>query len=136
MGIQVVWDDDAKTIIRYSFERSWTWAEFETAQREAHAKIDTVTHKVGVIIGGPADATLPLNMLSHIRSGLRNKHPRTCVAVLLIYTPFQRALFNAAISLTRRSSAIFHAASSVDEARALITAHLRELNRLVTPPER
>jgi hypothetical protein len=125
MGIRIVWDDEAKTIIRYIFDAVWTWDDFFNAKAEAYALIDTVQHKVGIIMDGPSDLRLPANMLTHSRSALRNKHPNTSVIAAVIHKPFLRIMFNTLINLTKGDDATIHLVSTVDEARQLIADRLR-----------
>jgi hypothetical protein len=128
MSIIIAWDDETKTVIRYSFDRCWTWAEFFEARDMAHIEMNAVQHKVGVIMDAPPDTILPPNVLANVRSALQTKHPNTCMIVFLIHSPYLRAMFNTAVTLARRSTASFHMTSSLDEARALIAGRLPSLS--------
>jgi len=92
MGIQVVWDDDAKRMIRYNFDERWSWDEFFAAREGAIRLIDTVSHKIGVIMDLPPNIEVPPNVLTNVRSALRTKHPNTVVIVFVITTPLLRTM--------------------------------------------
>jgi hypothetical protein len=124
VGIKIVWDDDTKTVIRYVFDTQWSWDDFFTAKAEAYTRIDTVSHKVGIIMDAPPDVTLPPNALTHGRTALKNKHPNTALVVCVLTKPFLRAMINMLIRLARGSSASIHMVSSVEEARQLIAERL------------
>lgn len=127
MGVRVVWDDEAKTTIRYDFDASWTWDEFFKAKAEAYALIGTVQHKVGIIMDSPPDIALPPNVLTNSRSALKNKHPNTALIVVVIHNPFVRAMINVLITVARGSDATIHMVSEIGAARALIAERLRRV---------
>lgn len=128
MAIEVVWDDEAQTVIRHIFPERWTWEEFFVAVDEAQAMIDTVPGPVGVIIDGRADnMQMPPNMLSNGRTLLSRSHPKTKIMVVVIKNPFINVMV---MTLSRISGARGRALLSVDsieEARRLVREHLAEL---------
>ena len=50
MMVQVQWDDDAQTIIRWDFEGVWTWEAFFAAAARSVALRKTATHEQPVSI--------------------------------------------------------------------------------------
>jgi len=49
MPIQVVWDNDAKTIVRWDFDPGWTWDEYREAALLTNEMIGSVSHRVSCI---------------------------------------------------------------------------------------
>jgi hypothetical protein len=124
MGIQIMWDDEAKRVIRYRFDERWSWEEFFAAKKEAYNQIATVPHKVGVIMDAPPNVIMPPNMLTHALSALRNKHPNTLILVFVLTRPFMRAMINTLVQVSRLAAASIELASTLDEARAIVGKRL------------
>ena len=59
MSIQVAWDDQEKTIIRFDFDGKWNWYGYEMAVGESFGLIESVTHPVDFIFNMQRSATLP-----------------------------------------------------------------------------
>ena len=71
-GIEVVWDNDAHSIIRWDFKPHWTWDEWRACANQALIMRETVLEKpiVPAIFNlrdsGPVP--LPMRALPHLRS--------------------------------------------------------------------
>lgn len=69
MAIQVLWDNDDKTIIRYIFAGRWTWEEMHQAAQEMQRLITGITHTVHLIIDLTSSRLIPAGSFAgHIRS--------------------------------------------------------------------
>ena len=67
MGIEVNWDNEAKTIIRYIYDGRWTWEELDLA-RDAAAKLEAaVDYRVNVIVDVQNSKLLPNGTISRAR---------------------------------------------------------------------
>jgi hypothetical protein len=128
MGIVVDWDNSAKTVVRYEFDEQWTWEEFYVAKKQAYTIIDTVSHRVGVIMNAPPNVTLPPNMLTHSLSALRNKHPNTLILVFVLTRPFMRAMISTLGKISRLGASSIELATTLDEARAIVDRRLYALH--------
>jgi hypothetical protein len=128
MGITVDWDNTAKTIVRYEFDEQWKWEEFYVAKKHAYTIINTVPHKVGVIMNAPPNVQLPPNMLTHSLSALRNKHPNTVILVFVLTQPFMRAMISTMGKISRMASSSIELATTLDEARAIVDKRLYALH--------
>jgi hypothetical protein len=124
MGIQILWDDAEKTTLRYNFDEQWSWEDFFAAKKEANALIDTVTHRVGVIMSAPSGMKLPANMLTNARNALRTKHPNTVILVFVLTNPFIRTMIRALKGLPMPVATTIELASTLDEARDLVQKRL------------
>jgi|FLYN01.1.fsa_nt_gi hypothetical protein len=128
MGIKITWDNDEKTILRYSFDTHWTWDDFYTAKAEAYNQIDTVQHKVGVIFDAPEKITLPANMITHSKSAVSKTHPNTCIVAVVVRNLYLRTMLSMVMKLSKKAAETLRLVSSLDEARALVAEKLREAN--------
>jgi hypothetical protein len=123
--IQVIWDDDEKTIIRFIVEAHWTWDEFVTAQQVAYELAYTVPHKVGIVI--PEAGTLP----PEARSGrkdftfLTNRHPNVDIFVLVVQVALIRGMIGLLMKLYSPAASLVVVVSTLEEARSLIKGRLQ-----------
>lgn len=124
MSIAVSWDNDEHTVVRYRFEKRWTWDEFSAAKNEAVSMIDTVTHKVGIIMDAPSDVELPASMLTNARNALGKKHPNTAVIVIVPTNAFMRLMLNTLVIVSGTAGNTIQVANNLDEARALVAKQL------------
>jgi hypothetical protein len=78
MAITVNWDDEAKTIIRTTFEGRWTLEEFWQAVQAQYALMDEINYKANFISDFSNSSMLPSGALSHARRLINTKqHPHT-----------------------------------------------------------
>lgn len=124
MTVQSFWDNEEKTIIRYVCEPGWTWEDFFAAKKYANQLMDTVPHKIGVIIESASTDGLPGNVLLQTRKGMRTKHPSTIIIVLIVTNPFLRTMANTLRAISPQMGHYFTLAYTLDEARALCNARL------------
>jgi len=68
MGVQVQWDNEARTILRYDYQGRWKWEQVYEAVNEAYRMIETVPHPVAVMIDMTESAGIPPGALTHGRS--------------------------------------------------------------------
>lgn len=120
MGIRVQWDNDAHTVVRYDFERQWTWEDFYTAKNAATALIDSVENPVAVMFDIPADVIVPSNFVSRMTGMLRQKHKRSYALVIVGGNSYTRALLGVLSSLADRMGSLLKVFNTLDEARAWI----------------
>lgn len=125
MGIRVDWDNEDHTIMHYRFDQHWTWEEFETARKQAIDWIDTVTHKVGVIVETPPEMVVPPNVLTHVRHMLRTKHANTVIITFVVTDPLLRTMIITLRSIAFHAPVSIEIAATLDEARDIIHQHLK-----------
>ncbi len=130
MGIQVIWDNQDKTVLRYIFDTHWTWEDFYTAKGMAYSMIDTVPHKIGVIFDAPHGITLPSNMLTHSKSAVNKLHPNTSCVIVVVSNLYLRSMLTMVMRLSRKAAETLTLVSTLDEARALVAARLDDIQPL------
>ena len=76
MGIEVSWENEAKTIIQYVYDGRWTLRDFDDARIHAAKLEETVSHRVDVIVdvitAGPITAVQ--NIGRWMRAVERDRH--------------------------------------------------------------
>jgi hypothetical protein len=73
MSIKVEWDNDEKTIIRWTFSDPWLWEDFRAAYERSHAMIASVAHTVHILADAREGSNIPAgNIMSSIRMLIRH----------------------------------------------------------------
>ena len=130
MNIEVVWDNEEKTIVRYVFEPTWTWDQFYAAREIAREMFATVPHKVGVIMDAPQDVLIPAKILVQGRKALKDRPEQIAFVAFVMGNTVARTLVNSFIRLAGDAGRNTYIASSLDAARAAILRKLNEIESL------
>lgn len=77
MAMDFRWDNDEKTIIRYTASGTWNWNEFHKHLRRSLLWLDQVGHPVETIIDLRAGDRLPAGAIGHLRSIGAKGHPNS-----------------------------------------------------------
>ena len=128
MAIRAIWDNDEKTIVRYIFETGWTWDEFFVVKKQANAMMDTVAHKLGVILHMPSENVIPPDVFANARNGLLTKHGNTVILVVVSTRPFVRTMIETLRGLSPLANAGLETTATLDAARALVNERLRQVD--------
>jgi hypothetical protein len=116
MGVQVLWDNDEKTIACYEFVDPWTWEEFHQAVTEIHTMVRSVTNKVDYIADMSRSRIAPGNALLHIRHAIQDAPPNSGLLVVVGGSAFAGAILKVVSRFTR----YVQAAATLKEAHSII----------------
>ena len=116
MGVQVLWDNDEKTIACYNFSDPWTWDEFHQAVTEMHKMVGSVTNKVDFIADMTKSHIAPGNALFHIRRAIQDAPGNSGLLVVVGGSAFVGAILKVVSRLTR----YVQVAATVKDARSII----------------
>ncbi|MEL6527547.1 MAG: hypothetical protein AAFQ07_17735 [Chloroflexota bacterium] len=85
MSVEVLWDDEAKTIVRFVYEGKWDWNDFYTQIDAANAMMDTVSLPCVSLIDMTKSSYLPPNAAIHIRNVIQRSmsHNNSGISVFL-----------------------------------------------------
>lgn len=119
--VDVEWDNPEQTIIRYNFNKGWTWDDYYNATKMGDAMIDSTTHQllIGAILYIP-DPGLPPNVLRGTQSGMKSRHPRAQIVVVVTRNRFVRALYDVVVMAYRSLKDEFLRVDTLEEARTLL----------------
>jgi hypothetical protein len=67
MSIAVEWENDAKTILRFTYEGRWSWEDFYAKIGEGNEMIATVSHPVVSLVDMRKSSHIPPDAIEHIR---------------------------------------------------------------------
>jgi hypothetical protein len=101
VGITLHWDDDAKTLLQFVAEGSWTWDEHYEGVYDAIGQIEALDHKVCIIVLGamkfPSGSALaPLNRVGQML-------PPNIEKIYLVTTnTFVRTINNIAVKVNKK----------------------------------
>src|SRR5215213_10453501 len=122
MGITVEWDNPEKTILRYIYVGQWNLDNFYHALQESREMMDTVDHRVGVIIDVQNSKLVPNGVLSHGKNVSLRKHHNQGKSIIVGASGFVRTLFDVYKKVYRTSfdEAAYAFVSTLDDARNLL----------------
>lgn len=83
MPINLLWENEAKTIVRMEVVGQWTWDEMYSASQEGYAMLESVQHIVDPIIDFRNSAAIPIYSITHARHMIGKRHPRTGLTVMV-----------------------------------------------------
>jgi len=130
MTIDVVWDNDDKSVIRVTFPAEWTWDEFYALDQQTTAMLDTVAHRVLFLADVSATNKVPNGLnLNTARQVLDFRHENSDLLVIVGMNTMIRALFDIVILALGRITTNIKTADTLDEGYRLIRFRLLEIER-------
>ncbi len=83
MTINVTWDNDEKTTIRYDFAANWMWQEFDTAIDSGYQMMSIVPHTVDNIINSLESSKMPIGKARRIIAETQHARAGTSTRISL-----------------------------------------------------
>jgi hypothetical protein len=80
------WDRPDKTVIRYSGDGVWNWADFHRVMQVSHVNFDQVPGEqpIEAILDLSRTTKLPAGAVGHLRSLASRTHPRRTTRFIII----------------------------------------------------
>lgn len=129
MKVNIAWDNEEQTIVRYTFEPGWDWLDLYTAMDNAGELIQTVSHGVDVLMDLSQANLIPKNAISQIKRGYDNpKSPNIGLTVVVTPNSFMNAMVSMAKKIWGGGSSEWELefVKTIDEAYATIEAHRKD----------
>jgi hypothetical protein len=128
MTIRVNWHNDSKTIIQFAQGAVWTWEEFDEAVDRTVALMNTVSHRVDVIVDMTANPMPPdMHALGRIQRA-QHMQPRNFGQVIVVsQDPFMARVGGVFIRVFAWLGSIPQSARSYGEAERLLERARSEL---------
>ncbi|MBN1202362.1 MAG: hypothetical protein JXJ20_10945 [Anaerolineae bacterium] len=120
MPITVQWDDDDHKAVRWEFEGDWNWYEYQAAQAQSNALIDTVDHVVDVIAVMQNTRDLPREAFDNYRRLEKTSHPNRGRIVIVGSDTFIRSMLETFNQVYKRGSSGFILVRSIQEAHEVL----------------
>jgi hypothetical protein len=121
MTVQIHWDDDAHSILRFEIERDWNWPAFWVAF-EGHSKeVQNLPYRIDVISDASKIRGLPSGSFTEFRKFEQISPDNVVLTVVVVTSPFARATIGTFTQIFKNVR--FRFAGSLDEARRIIAEH-------------
>jgi hypothetical protein len=93
MNIDVNWDNETKTIIRYLYKNGWNWDDYFAAIKSAGELLDTVDHKVDIIMDFHNANLIPQGAITQVQRAFSHpRHPNIRLTIFVGANAFIRAI--------------------------------------------
>lgn len=125
MNIDIEWDNDEKTIIRYDYGKNWTWDDFRNAVDTSNKMFAEVEHTVDLIANFEQGTAPPMGALGRFKYAQETMPKNGGTIVVVGGGFFISTLVSAFSRIYKAMSHNLMVADSLDEARAKI-AELRQ----------
>lgn len=122
MPIQIIWDNEEKTVLRASYIGRWTWEELYVEIDQSNALLDSVEHNVDIIHDWSQSARIPPDAMVHARNLIPKIHPRVRVNIHVgvdsSFTMLWKIFARVYSAIAGRKK--FYFVNTIEEARALL----------------
>jgi hypothetical protein len=134
MMILVEWDNEEKTVVRWTFSGDWTWDDFRAAQAQMHEMIRCLDYKVDVLADLRAAPSVPNDAFRNFKNAEARALPNRDRVVLVSNNLLVRGMAACFNEVFRNRPTVFLFASTLDEGRVLL-AQPRPAQRKNVPGE-
>ena len=136
MGVEVVWENEEKTVLRFIYLKGWTWDDVYTGGKQAREMMDSVSHPVVSIIDYQAGGILPSGVPVHFRNMQKILDAKNNSGINVVLAgSTAKAFANSFIKLFRQTfpdakqNAKWFVVDNLDEARKLAIEKANELKQ-------
>jgi hypothetical protein len=123
VGILVTWDNADQTILRWELNGHWDWTEFQDAQNQSTAMLQSVAHITDILVDVTHNRALPLGALGQFH----NYRPTIASNVGQVVVVGASSYIKTTIQMLKNYVPYFGRrydyADSMDEARKLLLEH-------------
>jgi hypothetical protein len=120
MGIQIVWDDEGKTILRHVYDKKWTIDEYYALVNDNYKIIEDAGRKIDIINDLREMGPLPDGVITAIRYAARHAHPNEGVKIMVGASMYVRALVSSINTTFATEGVKVTHVTTLEEARAII----------------
>jgi hypothetical protein len=120
MPITVQWENDEKTIVRWTLEGVWGWDDFRAAQAELHSMIRDLPYLVDVVADMRSAPSLPKDTFRNFKSAELRAVPNRDRIVLVGANLLVKGMATTFNQVFRNHPTHFLLAENVEEALTLL----------------
>ncbi|MEO8609079.1 MAG: hypothetical protein ABI690_14410 [Chloroflexota bacterium] len=118
MSINVQWDNEEHTLVRWDFIETWDWNDFLAAQKTSNALISSVPHKVDIIGDVSRSAYMPPGSIARFRTYRRDDPANAGRVVLVGANTYVKTIVEIFRGMFPNTGGNFTFANSLEEARS------------------
>jgi|GEM_PF-1619405 len=101
MPITITWDDEAKTMFRYTFEGQWTWDDVYATMQKANTMLPENPVRIDVLIDYQSTARIPDSFITNLK-GIAKRQPDFAGITVIIA---KSAIIKVFVDVSRRTDA-------------------------------
>ncbi len=120
-SVEVLWDNNEKTIMRWEFHHGWTWNDIPIAAKQTHELLKGVDHEVNIIYNTNKTAVPMENALQNLRFLMQRDASYTGMTVIANATGFAIQLVQIIMKVFRAREGKLIFAESLEHARELLS---------------
>ena len=120
MSITIRWYSEARDIICYCFEGTWTWGELYPAVQKANHMALAQAHRVDVLVQYNCGLYIPKDIVSHVQNFADRRIDTQGITVITTDSRFLKPLVTLIGKVDQRLFEQMKFAESVDEALEII----------------
>jgi hypothetical protein len=98
----------------------WSWEEFHALQQRHQNTLDTLDHKVDLIVDFTHSGKFPPNAFRHLRTMRLRSHPNRGLVIMVGFNPYLQTVLNVLAQLNPTTTSRLRLVGTMDEARQLI----------------
>ncbi len=122
MSINVQWDNEEHTLVRWDFIGTWDWNDFLAAQKASNELISSVPHRVDIIGDVSGSHQIPPGAIARFRTYRRDDPPNAGRVVLVGASAYIRTMVEIFRGIFPNTGGNFTFADSLEEARSALTS--------------
>ncbi|HSS95563.1 MAG TPA: hypothetical protein VLK33_00955 [Terriglobales bacterium] len=122
MSINVQWDNEEHTLVRWDFIGMWDWNDFLAAQKTSNDLISSVPHTVDIIGDVSRSPHVPPGAMARFRTYRRNDPENAGRVVLVGANIYIKTIVDIFRGMFPKTGGNFTFANSLEEARSTLTA--------------
>lgn len=126
MSITVAWDNEQKSLIRFTFGRLWTWNEFYAAIDQCRLQ-NTVDHPVDILFDARATNIIPGGLMPRIQRVTASDGVSHGLVVVVSESAFVKSMFILATRTFPNTTRNARFVKTLDEAYTLINRERRNV---------
>lgn len=117
MRIDVIWDNESRTIVRYDYHPGWTLEDFDQAERQLYELLAGVPHVVDVIAHFLPGSDPPAGAFSRFKRVQDEMPPQVGAVVVTNSGPFVALLLSVFLRVYRQYADRLWLADTLEDAR-------------------
>jgi hypothetical protein len=121
VGIRVVWDNEAQTIIRHIYEDPWSTADYYAHIDQHYVLLEQRNHVLDIINDLRNTSQLPNDIVTAVRSASQKTHPNEGVIVMVGANNLFRSLIQVMYRVADNDIKNIVMVDTMDEAYEIIT---------------
>jgi hypothetical protein len=132
VAIEIVWEDEAHTIMRHIYHRGWTSEEYDAMNQQSHDAIVALGHPVYLITDFRDSAQLPSNTMAKRQKVQRMIPANLALNIIVGADPLAVAVVKTMLNVSkaftreRNKDIVILFADTLEEAHAMIESQKKQ----------